>query len=176
MQFRGTFSADIKRLEIKSDSSNTGKEANVDIEIGFKQEEAAKKIGEDFVALAFSTMRVVENDEGEDGHHHLVDSIKPGKYCVLEQHRITIDDLGEFTAQPKLLSIIPVDGEPKVNARIRIPVDTSKSQLAAVMKLVGQAVKVKFSPAQGELEFERGGKNGNGKHDAGDDEQPAADA
>lgn len=173
MKFKGTFSADIRRLEIKSDNTNSGKEANVDVEIGFKQDEAAKKIGDDFVALAFSTMRVQANDEGEDGFHHLVDSIKPGKHCILEQHRIVIDGQAEFSTQPKLLSVVPVDGEPKVTARIRIPIDTSKGVLAEVMKLVGQSVKVKFNPAQGELGFERGNGNGNGKHVEDDDGEAA---
>lgn len=175
MKLKGTFSVDIRRFEIKSDSSNTGKEALVDIEIGLKQEEAEKKIGEDFVALAFSTMRVQENDEGEDGYHHLVDSIKPGRNCILEQHRITIDDQPEFVAQPELLRIKPVDGEPKVTALIRIPIDVSKAAVInALTKLVGESVKVKLNAAQGELAFSGG--NGNGKHAGGEDGDDGTEA
>ncbi len=171
MKITGTVAADIRKLEIKSDNTNTGKEALVELDVGLTEQQARDKIGEDFVALAFSTMRVRENDEGEQGFHHLVDSITPGKNCVMEVHRIKFGER-EISKQPEVTKIKPVDKEAKVVARIRVPIDTASTELLSeLMQQVGQTVDVVFNPAQGELDFQAARRNGNGNGNAHDDDE-----
>jgi len=163
VKIKGTMNADVVGFSIKRNQAHDGREAFAYLEIRLDLETAEKKIGEDFVALGFSTMRVVEGDGDEgDSVRHLVDRIKPGRHTILERHRIHIDDT-EIEAQPELLAVIPVNGEAKVDARIRIPIDVSKASVINFLtKMVGETLKVKFNPQQGTLDFE---KNGNGDHE-----------
>lgn len=184
MKVKGTMNADVVGFSIKRNQAHTGKEANVDLEIGFKREEAERRIGEDFVALAFSTMRVVEGEDDEgDSVKSLVDRIKPGKNCSLERHRIVIitdpekETETEIEMQPELISIVPVEGEEKVLARFRIPIDVSKaSVINALTKLVGDTVKVRWNPQQGTLDFDKAGASRNGNGHEEDDGEEAGDS
>lgn len=154
MKIEGKFPADVVQKVIKFNKSNNGKSAFVDFDIGVKQDDA-KKFGEDFATLAFATMRTIEAEaadlDGVDKIGFLVDSIKPGKNVVYEHHEVKIDKF-KIKAQPEVLSIKPVDGEPKVNVRVRLEVDTTNTGLLALLEeSVGQVVKLQFNPAQGEL-------------------------
>lgn len=167
MKCKGKFNADVVNFHVKTNKANDGREASVDIEIGLKQEEAKKKFGDDFESLAFSTMRVMEGEDGGDTFRFLVDSVKPGSAVVFERHRVAVDD-EEIECQPELLSIKPVEGEAKVVAKIRLSVDVGKKALLnKLCGSVGQVVKIAFNPQQGTLNFQ--GANGNG-HDEDDDE------
>lgn len=173
MKIKSKLNADIVAFNIKRNSAHDGREAYVDLEVSVRHEEAAKKFGEEFAALAFSTMRTIvagEDDEG-DKIGFLVDDIKPGKNLVYERHIVAIgEDKDEITAQPELLKISPVDGEQRVIAKIRLPVDVTKAGLISKLtKSVGQTVKVEFNPSQGELKFPKG----NGAAKVADVEAPA---
>lgn len=193
MNWKGTFNADVVGFRIKRNAAHDGKEAELDIEIGVKEDDAEKKFGEDFAKLAFATKRVIEADpadpESTDAIGYLVDKIKPGRRYVLEQHLIQIGE-HDITCQPELLSIEPVDGEARVVAKVRIPVDVSKKSVinSLVQMVGGEVVKVKFDPRQQGFEFGQRGNsrgnghnlgepgNGNGAHEDGDEAQPEAQA
>lgn len=168
MKIKGTMNADVVGFHIKRNQAHTGKEAYVDLEIRFDEENAAKKIGDDFVKLGFATMQVVEGEgDAGDSVKSLVDRIKPGRNCILERHRIEIDD-HEFEAQPELLAVIPVEGEAKVDARVRIEIDVAKASVINFLtKMVGETLKVKFNPQQGNLDFDAAKPGTNGGKETG---------
>ena len=165
MEFSGKWTAYVTGFQIKANASHDGQEAHVDLEIGIKQEEAENKLGKDFATMAFSTMRVMEaqGDEDTDAIAFLVDSVKPGHRVVFPLHAIDIDGQ-EITAQPELRGIKTVDGEARVIAQLRIPVDVSKK--AMLNKIIGQVggspIKIDLSPVQGKLFTEEQAK-GNGR-------------
>lgn len=155
MDLSGKWNGDVTGFAIKANKSHDGREAFVDVEISVKQDEAEKKLGADFAALAFSTLRVIEADpddeESHDGFAFLVDSVKPGRRVVCQLHRVVIGD-EEVTVQPELRGIRTIDGEARVVAQIRIPVDVSKKALLnSLTGQVGQTLKIEFEPAQGKL-------------------------
>lgn len=161
MKIEAKTKADLVALHIKSNQSHDGREAYADIDVsGVDRETAVDKFGEEFADLAFSTMRVTEDDDGGQHVGFLVDSIKPGKRVVCEKHGIEI--CGEsLSAQPELLKIRTVDGAEKVVPRFRIPVPVDKGELLAKLTSnVGQVVDVHFSPQQQQLDFSirRGGE------------------
>jgi hypothetical protein len=145
--------ADIVGFTIRRNKSHDGREAAVDLEIGVKQDDASKW-GEDFKALAFATMRVMEHEkDGGNSVAFLVDSIKPGHRVVFERHTVNIAGQ-KINEQPELLSIRTVDGEARVVARIRLPVAAEKAALISeLVTKVSQTVRVEFEPQQGQFEF-----------------------
>jgi len=147
--------ADIVGFQIKRNKTHDGREASVDLDIGVKREDASK-FGEEFEALAFATMRVMENDkDGGNSFSFLVDSIKPGHRVVYEQHRIKIAGQN-ISEQPELLGIRTVDGEARVVVRVRIPIGVDKAALISELATkVGQTIKVEFEPQQAGFEFVR---------------------
>ena len=155
MRVEGKLNCDLRQVIVKQNQSSDGQEAFLDLDAGVTKDEAEKKFGEDFASLAFSTMRVLEaqDDDETDAIAFLVDSIKPGSRVVFELHTIDIDG-EEITAQPELRGIKTVDGEARVIAQLRIPVDVSKKALLnQLVGNVGKTVKVSFTPAQGSLDF-----------------------
>lgn len=159
MDITGKMAADVRQIVIKSNEANDGREANIDLAVSVKQDEAAKKWGEEFATLAFSSLRPREGtgDEG-DGLAFLQDKIKPAKKrFVCGMHRIDID--GEtIDAQPELTAIDTVDGEARVIAHLRIPIDVGRKRLvSALSEKVGSTVKIDFAVQQGKLPLgERG--------------------
>ena len=165
MKIEGKLSADIKQVIVKQNQSNDGREAFIDLDAGVTKDEAEKKFGEDFATMAFSTMRVMEADpdaeDDVDAIAFLVDSIKPGSRVVFELHTIDIDG-EEVVAQPELRGVKTVDGEARVIAQLRVPVDVSKKALLnQLVGNVGKTVKIGFIPVQGSLGFEAAKGNGN---------------
>jgi hypothetical protein len=145
--------ADIVGFNIKRNKSHDGREAVVDLEIGVKQDDASKW-GEEFKALAFATMRVMENEkDGGNSVAFLVDSIKPGHRVVFERHTVNIAGQ-KINEQPEMMSIRTVDGEARVVARIRLPIAVEKAALIGeLVTKVGQTVRVEFEPEQVQFEF-----------------------
>lgn len=144
-------------VELRVKQTKDGREAFVDIDFAVSQELAAVQWGEEFAALAFSTMRVteVDRDDDEDSRiEFLFDSVKPGKKaCVFEVHEIKLLDQ-RFDAQPELLKVTPVDGEAEVIARLRVPVDAGRENLISELAAkVGTGVKIEFDPKQKSLSF-----------------------
>lgn len=155
MKIQGKFSADVTAFLVKRNQAHDGKEGAVTLEIGIDQDEAVKKIGHDFHDLAFSTMRVIEAEGGDETDRvgFLQDTIKPGRSVVFPKHRIEIDGLGQtIDEQPELTSVKTCDGVRRVIAVIRIPVDASRKQLVShLVHNIGSTLKVEFEPQQGEL-------------------------
>jgi len=183
MKWKGTFSADVIGFRIKRNGAHDGKDAELDLEIGVKEDGAESKFGEDFVALAFATKRVIKaypsDKEAVDAIGFLADKIRPGHRVVFERHNVEVDG-HDIIGQPELLSIETVDGEARVIARVRLQVDVSKkSAVNALVQLVGETVTTKWNPQQGTFDFEsRGNSRGNGhnlgKSEDADDRIPAA--
>lgn len=141
--------ADIEKIVIKSNNSNDGREAVVDLKMSIKKE-GAGKWGADFSDLAFSTMRIAEDPgDEENAIMHYTDKLRPSKRIVMEHHTILIDGNLIDDAQPKLLSIEMIDGEARVVAtfRVEIPV-TKEAVIHFIAKNVGKSVKVEFNPKQ----------------------------
>lgn len=162
MKISGKHNADIVGFSIKRNKSHDGREAAVDLEISIKQEEALSKFGEDFEKLAFATMRVIKADIGDtddvDSIAFLVDNVKPGHRVVFERHRIALEE-EVFEEQPEFLTIRTIDGEPRVIAKLRVPIDVGRTTLiTSLAQKVGQTVKIEFEPKQAVLEFKK--KNG----------------
>lgn len=155
MKITGKFSADVVGKHVKRNGAHDGKEATFDAEISLNRDDAREKFGEQFETLAFSTLHVHEDEDGENSHAFLVDSIKPGRNAVFERHKIKI---GKFTVedQPTVLSIKPINGTDRVMVKIRIAYDTNKTELSSVIEeaVGGSVVKLEFSPAQGEFAFQ----------------------
>jgi hypothetical protein len=147
---------DVAELRVKQ--TKDGREAFVDIDFAVSQEVAAVQWGEEFAALAFSTMRVTEADRDDDEDSRiefLFDSVKPGKKaCVFEVHVIKLLDQRRFDAQPELLKVTPVDGEAEVIARLRVPLDAGRENLISDLAAkVGTSIKIEFDPKQKSLSF-----------------------
>jgi len=142
-------SCDITAFLVKRNKSHDGKEGHVDIEIGVKQKDAADQFGADFEALAFATMQTVTGiEDGEKKIVFLQDTIKPGRRVMFERHVIQLDG-EEIKEQPELLSIKTVDGDAKVIAAIRIPIETARKKLvSSLTQKVGEVVGVEFNPEQ----------------------------
>ena len=146
---------DVAELRVKQ--TKDGREAFVDIDFAVSQEVAAVQWGEEFAALAFSTMRVIGSDPNDDEDSRigfLFDSVKPGKKaCVCEVHEIRLLDQ-RFEAQPELLRVTPVDGEAEVIARLRVPLDAGRENLISELAAkVGTGIKIEFDPKQTSLSF-----------------------
>jgi hypothetical protein len=149
-------SGDVKQFIIKRNNEANGREALVDIDLGVKKENA-DNWGPDFLALAFSTMRVMEpaEDDEDSGNTigYLVDTIKPGKRLVVENHEIEIDGY-KFKTQPELKNIKTIDGVEAVVVCMRIPIAIDNKELLDLLtSKVGSIVKIEFSPLQGSLGF-----------------------
>jgi len=149
MKIQTRCSADVAAFTIKRNQAHDGKEGFVDLEIGVEQKNATKSFGADFEALAFAMMQEVAS--GEDGAPKVVflqDTIKPGRRVVFERHVINLDG-EQISEQPELLKIKTVDGDAKVIANIRIPVETARKKLVAnLTQKVGEIVDVEFNPEQ----------------------------
>ena len=164
MEIRGKVTGEITDFHVKWNKSNDGTEATVDVEFPVAEEHAEELLGEDFKTMAFSTMRVVEADVGDeddvDTVGHLVDSIKPGRRVVFQQHIVKLEGQ-EIRTQPKMLRVGMVDGERKVMVKLRLPIDTSKASLVSwLVGNVGKAVKAEFNPQQATFEFRAAVANG----------------
>jgi len=149
MEISGQMIAYVKHVLIKCNDGNDGTEADVDLEIWVRKEDAEKNWGEKFLTLAFAGMVEDEDDDGKTKPRHLQESIKPKKQqFVCAMHRIGIE--GEvFEAQPRLVGLRTVDGEARVVAKVRIPVDTGRETLlTALGRKVNQSVKVNFDVQQ----------------------------
>lgn len=158
MNINGKAKADLVKIQIKSNESNDGKEAFVDLEIGVDRAAGERIFGESFVKLAFGGF-VEERDEDETPRTVCLHSkIKPRKKSfVCSMHKIEIGGYS-VTAQPELLSVEPIDGSEQVVAVVRITLGVDA--LAAASKLVqsvGEVVSVSFDPAQQVLPFSAAG-------------------
>lgn len=157
MKVKGKFSADVVGFFVKRNKSHDGQTAAVDIDVSVRQEDASK-FGEDFDALAFGTMRIVQASvdevEAVDKIAFMQDSIKPGRNVVLERHVVSFDG-DRVEEQPELLCIKPVDGEKRVVVSIRIPVDADRAQQLGLASKVGKTLSVQFNPQQGELPYRK---------------------
>jgi hypothetical protein len=149
MEISGKMSADIKQVLIKCNKANDGREADVDLEISVRQEDAEKHWGEKFATLAFAGMVEDEDDDGKTEPKHLQETIRPKKQqFVCGVHRIGIED-EVLEAQPQLVGLRTVDGEARVVAKVRIPIDTGRDKLITTIgKKVGFTVKIDFAVQQ----------------------------
>lgn len=161
MEITGKMSAEVQQIVIKSNESNDGRSATIDVEVSVKQDEATKKWGEEFSALAFGSMRVVQSDGDDAGDEmaFLQARIKPAKKrFVCGVHRIGIDE-DVVDAQPELLDIETVDGEARVLAHVRIPIDVAKKKLlSSLTDKVGKTVKIDFAVQQPGFRFKSNGE------------------
>jgi hypothetical protein len=151
MEISGKMNAEVKKITITANDSKDGREAELDIAVSVKQEEATKKWGEEFSTLAFSSMRPIEGVGEEEGNElaFLQSKIKPSKKrFVCSIHRIGIDD-EIIESQPELLEIETIDGEARVIAHLRIPVDVGRKKLlSGLSEKVGSSVKIDFAVQQ----------------------------
>lgn len=158
MNISGKMAAEVKKITIKANESNDGREAELDIAVSVKQEEATKKWGEEFSTLAFSSMRPMDGASEDEGNElaFLQSKIKPSKKrFVCTVHRIGIDD-EVIESQPKLLEIETVDGEARVIAHLRIPVDVGRKKLlSSLSEKVGSSVKIDFAVQQVGFDFKK---------------------
>lgn len=149
MRITGTFSADLIKFLIKSNESNDGREAQVDVDIGFDEDDAASAVGQDFATLGLATA-VEREEDGASSVVHLQDKAKPSRkrFGAFELHKIDI--AGErIEAQPELLHVKGVDGKRSIVARFRIPIPVDKAKpLKALLDKVGKKISVEFDPKQ----------------------------
>lgn len=157
MRIRGTFTADLIKFLIKSNESNDGREAQVDVDIALQEDDAKAAIGEDFATLALGT---AVDRIPEDGNVaelvHLQDKQKPSKkrFGAFELHKIEI--AGErIEVQPELLHVSGIEGQRAMVARFRIPIPVDKMKpLKALLDKVGKKISVEFDPKQETLALE----------------------
>jgi hypothetical protein len=158
MKIEGKMAAEITQKNTKANDSKDGRECELSIAVSVKQEEAVKKWGEEFSALAFSSMRPIEGIGEDEGNAlaFLQDKIKPSrKRFIYPIHRIGIDD-EVIEAQPELVDIETVDGEARVIAHIKIPVDVGRTKLLTYLEgKVGCTVKIDFAVQQTGFEFKK---------------------
>ena len=179
IRITGSMTAAVRKLEIKANKSNDGREAAVDLEIGVDHEDSPKSWGENFTELAFSSMRkrtVGVGDQAKEVIEHLQDKITPSDKCTCELHRLAIGD-EVLELQPELVSITTVDGVARVVAKLRLPIPIGKTALIdAFGEKVGDDLDLVFNPKQGSLFDVTKARKGKGKKAAAETDAETAPA
>ena len=175
MQITGKMTAFVKQVLTKANKTHDGTTTDVDLEIAVKADDAAKKWGTKFATAAFSNFVEAEDEDGVKESQWLQDKIKPArKRFICEKHQVALGD-DVLETQPRIVDFTPVDGEPKVIVKVRIPIETTRAQLVGKLtKAVATELKVEFNVAQLAIEFRKGAKASADKRKAEAGKVPSA--
>lgn len=154
MKIEGKLTGEVKGVIITRNITRDGQMANVDFVVRVTRDQCAEQFGELFTdSVAFSGMVERTDDDGNIEYVHL-NTPKMTSKMVVEMHDIKLWGRKLTGVQPDVTPK-PVQGEPKVDVVIRIPVDIGEHDAfdLSVVRATkqGNKVKAEFNPKQGGL-------------------------
>jgi hypothetical protein len=153
MNIQGKLTGDVVGVLTKTNKTFDGRETFVDIDCPVSREEGLELFGEVFEKVAFGSMVMATNDDGETTPTHYQDNPKPGSKVVFEKHTYRV--VGhDIVGQPEFRGIKTIQGEERVMAKLRLPVETDSPAVELLRQKAGRSpVTVEFTPTQAQLAF-----------------------
>jgi hypothetical protein len=154
LKIEGKLTGEVEGITVPRNAENDGMIAKVNLVVRVNRDECKRYFGEIFTdSVAFSGMVERTDGDGKTEYVHL-NAPKMTSKIVVEMHDIQIWGRKLTGVQPDVVPK-PVQGEPKVDVLIRIPVDIGehdKFDLAVIRAAKrGTKVKAEFNPKQGGL-------------------------
>jgi hypothetical protein len=163
MEINGKLKCDLVKIGLAKNKSRDGQTANVDVVTRVDEKACEAAFGFEFTkAVAFGGMvkRATTDDEGRvDGEEyaHLTQKPTPSSKIVIQMHKVRMLSRTLDKIQPALWCN-GVQGEPKVDVTIRLPIDIGVNQQFDAKLLeafkANKSITVDFEPKQGVLDFE----------------------
>ncbi len=158
MKIQAEIRGDMVGFSLKHNPENGTRYANVSVAVSCDRDRTAELFGAELANLAFSA---VTQPDDKDGAAVSLGYKKLQPSAICEMHHVKICGHGPISAQPEIVSLVPVKDDEKITATIKIPILIKKdSKLAGDLAIhFGEVIDVEFNPSQQSLNLVDGGSS-----------------
>lgn len=154
MKITGEFGVEMTGLRFSYTASSKLRLAHCQVTKRVDKKQAQEIFDPKLVELAFATMHNEGGDEGDKNSKRAVfgySSLTPDIPC--EVHQLTIAGRNGISVQPKVMKIVPVDDEEKVDITVELPISIGvDSALAGLLATkYCEAIEIKLDASQQQL-------------------------